>query len=669
MEIEKTPTTWIKIIQDYISQLKNCIIAIEAPETFVQKQGSIGNPYTDDKLKKMEEIKKYVEGNQWVQEIILNFIESVPLIMADHRLLKRQEKLYACDLLGGLVAQAFKATLNLWSVYEKCCSILAEVDRSKNYYVKFYDSMIVDFVKIGQALMYMSPSKSKIGDDVPAVVVQQFSTLLKSVESDKFYLNFQRKMERFGEYWLSQIKRDLMNQRTAIPDPIIHDRLKECKNMLELLHFYKLVIKISDESKLVKSAYWQSNFLFREYLFGQNIEIYIHAEKTFGSLGILCRNAAKFKNHENQKFHEYYELINSLFISVVDLFDVTFYKLLDIHAQMIKKTKKENDGTRGFLKQMNFEDFVLQCGHVIVKGSNSKKMNRDDCKNVRFFKILLYYSKGFEAFVKKMANSLSNETNMSSQLLCIFNQMIGEVKAFSIKAIEQKEYNEKRKEEEEKTGKVKTTIIKPDKEFLAEKERQRSTFKEQDEMSKFLKIKPTSEAIIFSNEQDEEGGYKNNHKMSKKMDKKTQSYLEYIKQYQYNDEMDDSLEFGARIKNKRRGGGRKRNNNKNPRLINMKAEKIEEIDEDDLEDENPTMNRNSNRRNQGGRRKHKWETENEEMDNQDDNRGYHRGSRGGGVRGSRGNFRRRGRGSDHHGGYRGRQKANRNKREYNQKNR
>jgi hypothetical protein len=662
MDIEVKSSKWVSTLQDYISQLKNCVIAVKPEGTFEPRQSSVGNPYDDEKLKKMEDIKKYIEGNSWVQEIILNFLSTAPQIIQDYRALKRQEKLYSCDLLGGLIANAFKATLNIWSVYEKSCSILAEADRSKSYFGKFIDSQVVDFVKIAQALLLICPTTAKLGKRIPRIIKANFPTLLKSVESDKFYTTFEMKMSRFGEYWQSQIRRDLMNQRTGIPDPILNDRIKEAKNHMELLHFYKMVFYLSDESKMVKSAFWKTKFLFRDYLFGDNLQAFVHAERSFQSLGILCKNAGKLKNSESENSREYHQLVNALFESVVDLFDVTFYKLLEIHSSMIKKTKKENDGTRGFLKQQNFEDFLLTLGHVVVKGAETNKMSRDDCKNIRFFKLLLYYSEGFREFVKKMSKSLSTDVNMSSQMLVIFNQMIGEVMAFTEKNKEMREYNEKKRQEQAKVSKK--TVIKPSKETIErEEKRQKTIFQEQEEMDKFLKVKPTSEAIIFSNEQDEEGGYRNRLKMNKKLDKKTESYLEYIKQYQYNDEFDDSLEFGAKAKN----ANRKRRNKRNQKTINMEAEKIDEVNEDDLEDEDPSLSKNAREsyRDERGGNRHSGRRGGKGGYNDRDDRDQmeQRGSRG------RGGFNRRGRRGNHRGGYEGRQRNNRNKREYYNKNR
>lgn len=81
------------------------------------------------------------------------------------------------------------------------------------------------------------------------------SRLFKSTETERLYSAIAHKYRKIADYWSSQIKRDLMHEGKAIPEPIILDRIKESYDTLEILHYLKLVIFISKEDKLVKSSY------------------------------------------------------------------------------------------------------------------------------------------------------------------------------------------------------------------------------------------------------------------------------------------------------------------------------------------------------------------------------------------------------------------------------
>jgi hypothetical protein len=81
------------------------------------------------------------------------------------------------------------------------------------------------------------------------------SRLFKSAETDRLYSAIAHKYRKIADYWSSQIKRDLMHEGKAIPEPIILDRIKESIDTLEILHYLKLVIYISKEDKLIKSNY------------------------------------------------------------------------------------------------------------------------------------------------------------------------------------------------------------------------------------------------------------------------------------------------------------------------------------------------------------------------------------------------------------------------------
>lgn len=100
--------------------------------------------------------------------------------------------------------------------------------------------------------------------------------------------------------------------------------------------------------------------------------------------------------------------------------------------------------------------------------------------------------------------------------------------------------------------------VKPDEETLKRRAERDALDKEQTEKARkenqaknYLRAMGNHEVIIFDNEQDEDAGYQMKRNTGKKFDNKTQDYLDKIKQMQYNDEYDDTLEFDDSRKKKR----------------------------------------------------------------------------------------------------------------------
>lgn len=175
----------------------------------------------------------------------------------------------------------------MWSFYERCCFELTESTQNNNIFDTFLNKKVVDFVKLGQMLLYLEPVvaiyKPSMGDNL----LNSLPRLLKSVENERLYSSLANKFRKLADYWASQIKRDLMNQGKGLPEPILMDRVKEATDTLELIHFLKVIIYISKEDSLVKASFWKTNFLFANYLFGQNAEIYVHIETLFLSLSLI----------------------------------------------------------------------------------------------------------------------------------------------------------------------------------------------------------------------------------------------------------------------------------------------------------------------------------------------------------------------------------------------
>jgi len=178
--------------------------------------------------------------------------------------------------------------------------------------------------------MYSEPVTAIYNSKLDDSLVKSLPGLLKSVENDRLYSSIAHKMRKVADYWASQIKRDLMHSGKGIPEPIILDRIKEAKDSLELIHYLKVVIFLSKEDKLVKASFWKTNFLFANYLFDENIDVFIMLEQLFLSLAHICKSTKGNVNLASDNAKKYKMLLFSMFNSVVNLYDVTFDKLLII---------------------------------------------------------------------------------------------------------------------------------------------------------------------------------------------------------------------------------------------------------------------------------------------------------------------------------------------------
>jgi len=76
-----------------------------------------------------------------------------------------------------------------------------------------------------------------------------------------------------------------------------------------------------------------------------------------------------------------------------------------------------------------------------VVGSAGRK--KDNVKNIKFFKILIYYSKNFKKFVRECANDMAgiNFGDTIIQVFSILNQIISEVDSLKTKQTDLKELN------------------------------------------------------------------------------------------------------------------------------------------------------------------------------------------------------------------------------------
>lgn len=195
-----------------------------------------------------------------------------------------------------------------------------------------------------------------------------------------------------------------MNQGKGVPEPIIMDRIKESADTLELTHFLKVIIYLSKENSLVKASFWKTNFLFSNFLFGQNAQIYVHIETLFMSLSIICQSAKGNAHFSSENAKKYKTLLMAMFNSVLNLYDVTFDKLHIMRMNLLKKGKDKSGGTLSFLKMNKVTTFFSEAGDVQLTSAATKK--RENIKNIKFFKILMYFSVGFKNFIRECSSDL-----------------------------------------------------------------------------------------------------------------------------------------------------------------------------------------------------------------------------------------------------------------------
>lgn len=425
---------------------------------------------------------------------------------------------------------------------------MAETNHSSKIFDNFLNKRIVDFVKLSQILLYMEPVNAIYKPTLSDSLMKTLPGLLKSVENERLYSSIAHKFRKVADYWSSQIKRDLMNSGKSIPEPIILDRIKEAKITLELIHFLKVLIYLSKEDKLVKASFWKTNFLFATYLFDENIDTYINLETLFLSLSHICQTTKGNVNLNSDNAKKYKMLLFAMFNSTVNLYNVTFDKLQIIRDQLIRKSRDKGNSTLSFLKMHKVTQFFSESGNVAVVGSSGKKS--DDVKNIKFFKILIYYSESFKKFVRECASDLQGSSFGDSiiQVLSILSQISSEIDAMKNKQSNLKQINEELGLGYK--GPIIMHEVQPDEEALkrrAEREARdlrKLELEEQAQVARdYLKNMGNTEVIMFENEQDEDAGYVMKKNTGKTFDKKTQAYLEKIKQFQYNDEFDDSMAY------------------------------------------------------------------------------------------------------------------------------
>ena len=129
-------------------------------------------------------------------------------------------------------------------------------------------------------------------------------------------------------------------------------------------------------------------------------------------------------------------MLFAMFYSVLNLYDVTFDKLQIMRNQLLKKGKDKSGATLSFLKINKVTTFFNEAGDVQLVNASIKK--KDNIKNIKFFKILIYFSAGFRNFIRECSSDLggSGLTEPIVQVLLILNQIISEVESLKNKQTE-----------------------------------------------------------------------------------------------------------------------------------------------------------------------------------------------------------------------------------------
>lgn len=111
-------------------------------------------------------------------------------------------------------------------------------------------------------LMILEPISPILPEELTSVIKDHISNYSRALENDTLFNGLERSIRRQGEFWISQVKRDLTNAGRAIPGPILKDRMREASCALEHLHIFKLLVKMREEASLRKENFWKESFIF-----------------------------------------------------------------------------------------------------------------------------------------------------------------------------------------------------------------------------------------------------------------------------------------------------------------------------------------------------------------------------------------------------------------------
>lgn len=344
--------------------------------------------------------------------------------------------------------------------------------------------------------------------------------------------------------------------------------MKQQAALIDTLHFLKLIIDMRNDQDNSKWGHWNINYLFGTFLFNKYIDIMGHIEMTYVAFVTICRCVCEEPEAEGKKSHEDYKVqMLTCFESLVDFYEVMFR---NIHSNMlgyVASTKKVSAETKkNYLRTLKIGNFFEYSGnkHVVSIGLRKRK---DGDINFKFLKMLLSRSTEFHNFVKSF-EKINDPACMDAfefQCLQMLNRLLVEE--------EQRQEEEKQREAQEladqeahengTNGEVSEGLEDRVRKASAHSGGQGAELLLQKHESKKRVFGYQNRAresqhgeIMFEEDDEEEVVSRPHHttggNRSQRMDEKTRKYLEKIKNYQDEDEYDDTHDMGDRRPNRNR---------------------------------------------------------------------------------------------------------------------
>jgi hypothetical protein len=305
-----------------------------------------------------------------------------------------------------------------------------------------------------------------------------------------------------------------------------------------------------NDSENHKYTNWRVNYLFANYLFGKNFSIMANIELMFVSLIAICQTANDPVRQRNEREDAHRLKMLSLFSSIIDVYDVMFRGFSRGLNQYVMNQKKLNaDTVKNYLRMAKIGTFFEQSGKKTLISTGTKRREE---MNFKFFKILLARSQEFSSFVDLVYKKEVEEhlEVVEFQCIAILHQLQAEAEDRKNKKNEPEPSPKLVAESED--GDSEPTTGMPQRKLSAVESRARAD----------------SEAIMFEEDEDERLGNPVLQKRTSAVDKKTKDYLAIVRQFQYEDEYDDTHDIGDGRRNQRgrgRGGQARGGNQRNRR--------------------------------------------------------------------------------------------------------
>lgn len=349
---------------------------------------------------------------------------------------------------------------------------------------------------------------------------------------------------------------------------IINERLKQQAGLIDVLHFLKIIIDMRNDQDNSKFSQWNINYLFGTFLFHKYIDIMGHIEMIYVSFVTICKCICEAPESEGKKTQEgYREHMLACFESIVDFYEVMFRNIHTNMLNYVSATKKVSAETKkNYLRTLKIGNFFEYSGnkHVVSVGIRKR---RDGDINFKFLKMLLARSEEFHKFVKSFdkMNDASCMEAFEFQCLQMLNRLLLEDE---MRQKEEQEREEREKAEQEaqsspdniQDNEVQDSVRKASVQSNGTVEGEPQLQRLESKKRVFGYNKRAREnhlgEIMFEEDDDDEMLGRPTQQSSvhraHKLDDKTRKYLEKIKNYQDEDEYDDTHDVGERRPNRNR---------------------------------------------------------------------------------------------------------------------